>query len=85
MPNILVRGHMRFDDSETTNTFEEAVNKMMICDDSAEKSVDDLTDEIILLLKHGINKDSRITMKKIFSRYIGLLKKTNMSFDDLLE
>ena len=85
MPNTLVRGHMRFDDSEAMNSFEEFVNKITNYDDSVEKSVEDLTEEIILLLKEGINRNSRITMKEIFSRYVGLLKKTNMSFDDLLE
>jgi len=106
MPNILVRGHMRFDDSEETNSFEDVINKITNCCENADKSAIELNDEMTYFLKilsnrtnywdnlikideselkERINKDSRIIMKEIFSRYISLLKNMNLSFDDLLE
>ena len=106
MPNILVRGHMRFDDSDHTDTIHNFVNNMANCDENANESNRELNEEMVFFLnilsnrineldnltkiddtelKEILNNDSRIMMKKILSRYIGLLKKMNLSFDNLLE
>jgi hypothetical protein len=106
MPNILVRGHMRFDDSIQTSSFEEIINKITNCDEMINKSTIDLNEEMICFLKilnnrineldnlknvnkselkKRMNDDSKIMMKEIFIRYFHLLKKMNLTFDDLLE
>ena len=106
MPNILVRGHMRFDDSIETNSLEELIDKITNHGENADKSTIQLNEEMMYFLKilknrindldnlinidkselkDRINGDSQIIMKEIFSRYVSLLKKMNLSFDDLLE
>ena len=59
MPNILVRGHMRFDDSEDKNTMDDVVNKMMNLDEHANKTPLELNEEMIhylTVLKNRINE-----------------------------
>lgn len=104
MPNILVRGHMRFDESYETNSFDDIINKITNCDENVDKSVIELNEEMSHFLKilknrkndldnlinindgelkGRINNEPRVLMKALFSRYIILLKKMNLSFDDL--